>query len=277
MYTTITIDIMTHTKLQELNARLAPLGMRASASSVDDHGNYWRVFITATECTLVGITCAIAETMGQVATTRYYTINQLSTGVQERVCKQAIDDNYYWDMWAEDRNNSFESICNILDLTYSWDNYDNCHVDVASPDYEAAEIQGARRVIAYIVNHWDNFKRPVYVDKDKKPTMYKLVHKDKNALPKSWQEDYLPTGYCADYSFYNAYARFLKEARIAPQEVTLDNFCYYLAKAFEHEYESAYEQTHSIEYAKEYLCEDCYYSWDGEDITAFVHKQRIGK
>ena len=66
----------------------------------------------------------------------------------------------------------------------------------------------------------------------------------------------------------------MQQARRDPHGVTLADFCHCLAAAFEKEYESDYEQEHSIEYAKEYLCNDRYYTWDGEDITAIVNKDK---
>ena len=41
----------------------------------------------------------------------------------------------------------------------------------------AKDIQGASRVIAYIVNRWGDFRKPMYIDKDKHSNFYKLLHK----------------------------------------------------------------------------------------------------
>ena len=87
----------------------------------------------------------------------------------------------------------------------------------------------------------------------------------------------MPTGYCADYCFYEAYAEFLELVRKNPYTITLADFCGCLARHFEKEYEADYEQATSIDYAMEYLCADCYYTWQGQDIPDVVNAYMVAK
>lgn len=135
----------------------------------------------------------------------------------------------------------------------------------------------ASRVIAYIVNRWGNFKKPMYIDKDKHSNFYKLLHKKDAALPQKFTEDTLLTGYCTDYCFYEAYTEFLDLARQQPDTITLADFCGCLARHFEKEYQSDYEQATSIDYAMEFLCQDNYYTWQGKDITDIVNAYMVAK
>ena len=207
----------------------------------------------------------------------YYTIDQLPSDVQQRVCQDAIDANIYWDVWQDERNRSFDAICESLDLQWSCDNYDNYYVEETSCDYYAKDIIGASRVIAYIVNRWGAFKKPMYIDKDKHSNFYILLHKKDAALPQKFTEDAMPTGYCADYCFYEAYTKFINLARQQPDTITLADFCRCLAAAFYREYDADYTQAHSIDYAMEFLCQDNYYTWQGKDITDIAHAYMVAK
>lgn len=124
---------------------------------------------------------------------------------------------------------------------------------------------------------WGSFKVPMYVDKNKQGTFYKLMHKKGAALPQKYTEDAMPTGYCADYCFYEAYAEFLDLARKHPDTITLADFCNCLARHFEKEYQADYEQATSIDYAMEFLCQDNYYTWHGKDITDIVNAYMVAK
>lgn len=87
----------------------------------------------------------------------------------------------------------------------------------------------------------------------------------------------MPTGYCADYCFYEAYKEFIDLARQQPDTITLAAFCGCLAGHFEKEYQADYEQATSIDYAMEFLCQDNYYTWDGKDITDVVNAYMVAK
>ena len=275
----ITLEDLSYKQMHELNNKLVPFGSGVIATSVDDEGKSWRVSVTTGDNAYTQqVLSAITATLVQAVAVPYYTIDQLPTDVQQRVCRDAIDANAYWDVWQDERSKSFDAICECLNLQWSTDNYDNYYVESGnSPDYYAQDIKGASRVIAYIVNRWGSFKEPMYVDKDKHSNFYKLLHKRGAALPQKFTEDTTPTGYCADYAFYDAYAAFLERARKKPYTITLADFCGCLADAFYKEYQADYEQATSIDYAMEFLCQDKYYTWRGENITGIISKQLINK
>lgn len=274
---TITISDLTFEQLHNLNNRLSYVNSGASATSVDDEGKKWRVSVTTSDFNTQQVLANITGVLSQAVAMPYYTINQLPSDVQHRVCQDAIDANFYWDVWQDERNRSFDAICETLDLKWSVDNYDNYYVEETSCDYYTKDIIGASRVIAYIVNRWGDFKKPMYIAKDKHSNFYKLLHKKDAALPQKFTEDIMPTGYCADYCFYEAYAEFLDLARKQPDTITLADFCSCLAKHFEKEYQTDYEQATSIDYAMEFLCQDNYYTWQGKDITDIVNAYMVAK
>lgn len=274
---TITISDLTFEQLHTLNNRLSYVNSGASATSVDDEGKKWRVSVTTSDFNTQQVLANITGVLSQAVAVPYYTIDQLSSDVQQRVCQAAIDTNIYWDVWQDERNRSFDAICERLDLQWSCDNYDNYYVEETSCDYYAKDIIGASRVIAYIVNRWGNFKKPMYIDKDKHSNFYKLLHKKDAALSQKFTENTLLTGYCADYCFYEAYTEFLDLARQQPDTITLADFCGCLARHFEKEYQSDYEQATSIDYAMEFLCQDNYYTWQGKDITDIVNAYMVAK
>lgn len=274
---TITISDLTFEQLHNLNNRLSYINSGASATSVDDEGKKWRVSVTTYDFNTQQVLANITGVLSQAVAVPYYTIDQLPSDVQQRVCQAAIDANIYWDVRQDERNRSFDAICESLNLQWSYDNYDNYYVEETSCDYYAKDIIGASRVIAYIVNRWGNFKKPMYIDKDKHSNFYKLLHKKDAALPQKFTEDTLLTGYCADYCFYEAYTEFLDLARQQPDTITLADFCGCLARHFEKEYQSDYEQATSIDYAMEFLCQDNYYTWQGKDITNIVNAYMVAK
>lgn len=274
---TITISDLTTEQVRNLNNRLSYVSSGASATSVDDEGKKWRVSVTTSDFNTQQVLANITGVLSQAVAVPYYTINQLPSDVQQRVCQDAIDANIYWDVWQDERNRSFDAICESLDLQWSCDNYDNYYVEETSCDYYAKDIIGASRVIAYIVNRWGNFKKPMYIDKDKHSNFYKLLHKKDAALPQKFTEDAISTGYCADYCFYEAYTKFLDLARQQLATITLADFCGCLADAFYREYDADYTQAHSIDYAMEFLCQDNYYTWQGKDITDIVNAYMIAK
>ena len=275
----ITLEDLSCKQMHELNNKLVTFGSGVNATSVDDGGKSWRVSVTTGDNAYTRqVLAAITATLSQSVVIPYYTINQLSSDVQQRVCQDAIAANIYWDVWQDERSKSFDAICDTLDLCWAIDNYDNYYVESGnSPDYYAKDIQGASRVIAYIVNRWGDFKQPMYIDKDKHSNFYKLLHKKGAALPQKFTEDVMPTGYCADYCFYEAYTEFLDLARQHPDTITLADFCVCLAWHFEKEYQADYEQATSIGYAMEFLCQDNYYTWQGKDITDIVNAYMVAK
>lgn len=274
---TITIEDLSYKQLHELNNKLEPFFSGASATSVDDEGKKWRVSVTTGDFNTKQVFCALTAVLAQSVGVPYYTIDQLPSDVQKQVCQDAIDANIYWDVWQDERNHSFNAICDKLELQWDCDNYDNYYVEETSNEWYAKDIQGASRVIAYIVNRWGDFKRPMYIDKDKHSNFYKLLHKKDAALPQKFTEDAMPTGYCADYCFYEAYKEFIDLARQQPDTITLADFCGCLAKHFEKEYQADYEQATSIDYAMEFLCQDNYYTWQGKDITDIVNAYMVAK
>jgi hypothetical protein len=235
------------------------------------------VSVTTSDFNTQQVLANITGVLSQAVAVPYYTIDQLPSDVQQRVCQDAIDANIYWDVWQDERNRSFDAICESLDLQWSCDNYDNYYVEETSCDYYAKDIIGASRVIAYIVNRWGSFKKPMYIDKDKHSNFYKLLHKKDAALPQKFTEYTMPTGYCADYCFYQAYTAFIELARQQPDIITLADFCGCLAGQFEKEYQADYEQATSIDYAMEVLCQDNYYTWQGKDITDIVNAYMVAK
>lgn len=274
---TITISDLTFEQLHNLNNRLSYVNSGASATSVDDEGKKWRTSVTTSDFNTQQVLANITGVLSQAVVVPYYTIDQLPSDVQQRVCQDAIDANIYWDVWQDERNKSFDAICESLDLQWSCDNYDNYYVEETSCDYYAKDIIGASRVIAYIVNRWGDFKKPMYIDKDKHSNFYKLLHKKDAALPQKFTEDALPTGYCTDYCFYEAYTEFIDLARQQPDTITLADFCGCLAGHFEKEYQVDYEQATYIDYAMEFLCQDNYYTWQGKDITDIVNAYMVAK
>lgn len=274
---TISIKDISYNQMREINNKLATFGNGLSATSVDDKGDRWNVSVTTGDFNTKQVFWVLTAVLAQSVAIPYYTIDQLASDVQKQVCQAAIDANIYWDTWQDERNHSFSAICDKLDLQWSCDNYDNYYVEETSNDYYTKDIIGASRVIAYIVNRWGDFKVPMYVDKDKQGTFYKLLHKKGTALPQKYTEDAIPTGYSADYCFYEAYAEFLDLARQHPDTITLADFCDCLARHFEKEYQADYEQATSIDYAMAFLCQDNYYTWHGKDITDIVNAYMVAK
>lgn len=274
---TITISDLTAEQVHNLNNRLSYVNSAASATSVDDEGKKWRVSVTTSDFNTQKALANVTGVLSQAVAVPYYTIDQLPSDVQKRVCHAAIDANIYWDVWQDERNSSFNVICDKLDLQWDCDNYDNYYVEETSNEWYAKDIQGISRVIAYIVNRWGDFKKPMYIDKDKHSTFYKLLHKKGAALPQKFTEDAMSTGYCADYCFYEAYKEFIDLARQQPDTITLADFCECLARHFEKEYQADYEQATSIDYAMEFLCQDNYYTWQGKDITDIVNAYMVAK
>lgn len=271
---TITISALTAEQMHNLNNRLSYVNSAASATSVDDEGKKWRVSVTTSDFNTQQVLANVIGVLSQAVAVPYYTIDQLTSDVQKQVCQAAIDANIYWDVWQDERNRSFNVICDKLDLQWDTDNY---YVEETSNEWYAKDIQGASRVIAYIINRWGDFKKPMYIDKDKHSNFYKLLHKKDAALPQKFTEDAMPTGYCADYCFYEAYAEFIDLARKQPDTITLADFCGCLAMTFEKEYQADYEQATSIDYAMEFLCQDNYYTWHGKDITDVVNAYMVAK
>lgn len=155
---TINIKDISYNQMRDINNKLATFGSGLSTTSVDDKGTRWNVSVTTGDFYTKQVFGALTAVLAQSVAVPYYTIDQLPSDVQKQVCQDAIDANIYWDVWQEERNSSFSAICNKLDLQWDCDNYDNYYVNEDSSEYWALDIQGASRVIAYIVNHWGSFK-----------------------------------------------------------------------------------------------------------------------
>ena len=180
---TITISDLTTEQVRNLNNRLSYVNSGASATSVDDEGKKWRVSVTTSDFNTQQVLANITGVLAQAVAVPYYTIDQLPSDVQQRVCQAAIDANIYWDVWQDERNHSFDAICESLALQWSCDNYDNYYVEETSCDYYAKDIIGASRVIAYIVNRWGDFKKPMYIDKDIHSKLLQTVAQKKTPAP----------------------------------------------------------------------------------------------
>lgn len=182
---TISIKDISYNQMHEINNKLGTFGSGLSATSVDDKGERWNVSVTTGDFNTKQVFGALTAVLSQSVAIPYYTIDQLPSDVQKRVCQAAIDANIYWDVWQDERNHSFSVICDKLDLQWDCDNYDNYYVEETSNEWYAKDIIGASRVIAYIVNRWGDFKQPMYIDKNKHSTFYKLLHKKGLPCPKS--------------------------------------------------------------------------------------------
>ncbi len=186
----------------------------------------------------------------------YYSIDQLAPEVKQRVCQEALDANTCWDAWQDDRQCSFDAICDALDLQWQCDANGNYQVfERYDAHYLVDWLVGARRCIAYITNRFA-FKRSLSTRG--------------HAVPRILYEDNLPTGYCADYCLWRAYDAFVAEARRRPHRISLVDFCRYLAKEFKAEADGDYEDMHSMEYAEECLLADHWFTAEGMDITKLV-------
>ena len=264
--TVFSIETLSSKQFSELNRRLEPNLLGASGSNIaaDDAEPKWNVSIVAEGRTHIAQALnAISQTMAQAVTVPYYTINELPEDVQRHIIDKVLEDNVYEAMFATDRAKSFTAICAAF--CFSWGESLDGSIWV-EPNGDT-ELQGAKRVIAYINNHWD-FKTAAYTSNSKLRALRKQW-----TLAKSHMEDNLPTGYCADYCCKDAYKAFVAQARETPDKVTLEDFCNALAIQFDAEVDSDYEQATSDEYVKECLLADHYYTWYGEDITALVKRK----
>lgn len=189
-----------------------------------------------------------------------YRLEELEAEVQSDVINNFNESNYYWDVWKYERNKSFNAICECLDMTWQ-DSEGNYYV---YPAYEVRQMQGAGRVIAYIMNHW-NFKTVMYTPSIKKRRWYKA---HETSLAKNRYEDWLPTGYSADYCLKEAFDSFVGKAK-RNKKVSLLMFCECLAEAFTKEYQNDYEWFHSDAYVLE-KCADNWYTEDGIEVTHLI-------
>lgn len=269
--TVFNIETLSSKQFSELNRRLEPYFLGASGHNVAemDAEPKWDVSMVATDrLRTVQTLNAISKTLAQAVTVAYYTIDELPDDVQRRLIQQAIDNNVYWDDWKHEREKSFNTICDALGLT--WGRYagqwgdNSIWVELQSDYTDDKYVEGASRVIAYIVNRWD-FTAPAYTKNEKLRALRK-----KWTLAKSHTETNAPTGYCADYCLLEAYTSFLALARKKPDMVTLQTFCKLLAHEFQCEEDGDYEHATSDEYAKEFLLADQYFTWDGTNITYIV-------
>lgn len=193
-----------------------------------------------------------------------YRLEELKGSAQTRVIGRFHAENIYWDTWENERHNSFDAICDCMCMNWSVDYDGEYSVCLGVDYYDAEDMQGASRVIAHIVNHWD-FKVPKYVADEKKQQWYR---KHEDSLAKNRYEDWMPTGYTSDYCLKEAYDAFVEMAR-KNKDVTLQDFCDCLADVFNKEYERDYDWKHSDAYVME-MCADSWYAEDGTDITHLV-------
>ena len=196
-----------------------------------------------------------------------YRIEELKTSIKNSVINKYHNEHYWdWDVYVNERNKSFQNICDMLGFQLFSYNDDKSY-GVGVEAFDADEIKGASRVIAYVVNRFP-LKKAMWSVDEKKNAFYE-AHAD--ALAKSRYADWLPTGYTADYCLHEAYAKFiewLKEFNKA-DICTLQDFMEFLEDAFNHELNNDYNYYNSDNYALEAL-EDDWFAEDGTNITGLV-------
>lgn len=194
-----------------------------------------------------------------------YRIEELQPSVKNSVINKYHNEHYWnWDLYSSERNKSFRVICDILGFQLF--NYDDSY-GVGCEPFDAEEVKGIRRVVAYINNHY-TFKRPMFSVIDKKDAFYKA---HTNSLALTRYADWMPTGYTSDYCCKEAYDKFIewvKEFHKA-DTCTLQDFMQFLEDAFNHELNNDYDYYNSDDYALVALDAD-WFAEDGTNITALV-------
>ena len=94
-----------------------------------------------------------------------YRIEELKTNVKNSVINRYHNEHYWdWDVYANERNKSFMAICDLLGFQL-FD--DDGGYGVGVKTFDADEIKGASRVIAYVVNRFPMKKAMWSVDEKK--------------------------------------------------------------------------------------------------------------
>ena len=203
----------------------------------------------------------------EVKQIKAYRIEELTPKAKEHALNEHHNANYFdWNLFSMERNKSFMAICDAFGFQLF--DYDGSY-GVGCEPFDAEEVKGIRRVVAYINNHYD-FKRPMFSVINKKKAFYK-AHAD--ALAKNRYADYLPTGYTSDYCAQEAYERFIEWVKKHHNEVTctLQDFMYFLEEAFNHELNNDYDYYNSDAYAEDSMGDE-WFAEDGTNITALIEE-----
>lgn len=196
-----------------------------------------------------------------------YRIEELQPSIKNSVINKYHNAHYWdWDVYANERNKSFQNICEMLGFQLF--NYDKGY-GVGVERFNPKEVKGASRVIAYINNHVA-FKKAMWCMDAKKNTFYE-AHAE--TLAKNRYADWLPTGYTADYCLHEAYDNFIKWVREhhKTKTCTLQDFMYRLEDSFNHELNTDYDYYNSDDYAINAL-EDDWFAEDGTNITNLIEE-----
>ena len=201
----------------------------------------------------------------EVKAIKAYRIEELKTSVKNSVINK-YHNEHYWncDLYGNERNTSFRAICDIF--SFQLFNYDDSYV-VGCETFDANEVKGIRRVVAYINNHYP-FKRPIFSVIDKKDAFYKA---HTNSLALSRYADWMPTGYTSDYCCKEAYEHFIEWVKEFHKvnTCTLQDFMNFLENSFNEELKHDYDYYNSDAYVLEAL-EDDWFAEDGTNITGLV-------
>lgn len=182
----------------------------------------------------------------KVKAIKAYRIEELQTSVKNSVINKYHNAHYWnWDLYSSERNKSFMAICDAFGFQLF--DYDGGY-GVGCEPFDAEEVKGIRRVVAYINNHAD-------------------------ALAKSRYADWMSTGYTADYCAQEAYQHFIEWVKKYHNEDTcnLQDFMYMLEDAFNHELNNDYDYYNSDDYAINAL-EDDWFAEDGTNITYLIEE-----
>lgn len=198
-----------------------------------------------------------------------FRIEELQPSVKNSVINKYHNEHYWdWDVYANERNKSFQNICDMFGFQlFSYD--DDGIYGVGVEAFDPEEIKGASRVVAYINNHVA-FKKAIWCMDAKKNAFYE-AHAD--ALAKSRYADWLPTGYTADYCLHEAYDNFIAWVRKyhKTNTCTLQDFMYVLEGAFNHELNNDKDYYSSDDYAIKAMDDD-WFTEDGKNITALIEE-----
>lgn len=202
----------------------------------------------------------------EIKAIKAFRIEELQPSVKNSVINK-YHNEHYWDkdLYCNERNKSFRTICDIFDFQLF--DYDDSY-GVGCEPFDAEEVKGIHRVVAYINNHY-TFKRPMFSVIDKKDAFYK-AHAKSLALTR--YADWMPTGYTSDYCCKEAYERFIEWVKEfhKSDSCTLQDFMHFLEGAFNKELNNDLEYYKSDDYAINAL-EDDWFAEDGTNITALVN------
>ena len=202
----------------------------------------------------------------EIKAIKAYRIEELPGKVREHIIQKYLYEND-WDNWYNERNKSFMAICELLEFQLF--SYDDKGYGVGVEAFNADEVKGASRVIAYIVNRFP-LKKAMYSVDEKKNEFYK-VHSDSLALNRYTL--WMPTGYVADFALKNAFDAFVKWVRKfhTKDTCTLANFCHFLEDAFNEELNHDYKYETSDDFVIEMLSDD-WFAEDGTNITYLIEE-----